>query len=51
MNNMYREWKKERGEEAWDTIHDIVEVFDDDGIDNFDKFDKIKEILERDNWI
>lgn len=43
--------EEDRSLDAWETMQDIIELFDDDSLNDFDRFDKIKEILERDNWI
>lgn len=57
MNNMYREWKKERGEEAWNSITKIAELYEkwrNNGScssDIYDVFEQSLDILEEDGWI
>lgn len=43
--------EEDRSLDAWETMQDIIELFDDDSLNDFDRFDKIKKLLERDYWI
>lgn len=56
MSNEYKEWKKERSEEAMDTIAKIVgviEVWEEfkDGGAGYECFSQIRDIMKKDGWI
>lgn len=56
MSNEYKEWEKDRKEEAWIAINKISEIFENAGEETFyqgyfrDKWYEIKNILEKYWW-
>ena len=55
MSNEYKEWKKERSLEAWDDIHKITEIFENEHYDYPEDRIKtimdIEEILKNAGWL
>ncbi len=57
MNNMYKEWKADRREEAWDDIHKIVDFIEDwknkgsKSSDIIYEFLEIVKVIEEGGWL
>ena len=52
MSNEYKEWEKERALEAWDDIHKIAEIFENECYDYpEDRIMDIEEILKNGGWL
>ena len=56
MSNEYKEWEKDRAEEAWDTLNKIAEVIEDweifkDGGAGYECFSQIRDIMKKDGWV
>ena len=55
MSNEYKEWKKERSLEAWDDIHKIAEIFENEYYncpeDRIKTIMDIEEILKNGGWL
>ena len=55
MSNEYKEWKKERSLEAWDDIHKIAEIFENEHYDcpenRATTIIDIEEILKNGGWL
>ena len=56
MSNEYKEWERDRSEEAMETIDKIAEVIKSweefkDGGAGYECFSQIRDIMKKDGWI
>ena len=56
MSNEYKDWKRDRNEEAMETIDKIAEVIEaweefKDGGAGYECFSQIRDIMKKDGWI
>lgn len=56
MSNEYKEWKNDRAEEAWETLHKIAEVIEaweefKDGGAGYECFSQIRDIMKKEGWV
>ena len=60
MSNEYKEWKRDRAEEAWNSLNSIVEYYEEEMSDELMRgdpagdlwfADRVKEVLKNGGWI
>lgn len=51
MSNEYKEWEEDRKDEAWNTLHKIIEIVENPYYDEIDRDLEIYKILEEGGWL